>query len=163
MTSFLRTRTVGLTTIVLGALLAGCAASAAPQAGDATARARASEVAPDAAGDAYHVRLTHDHPEGDATATFEIASGSGPYDVTLAHYPLGEPPAGECANVDARIEVFGPSGAKVYGFGGVTWAGPTIGACSLQPHSQVGLAPGIWTVRFSGFGVLTGVVEIAET
>lgn len=111
---------------------------------------------------AFRVLITHDQTTGDEhRATFEIPEGKR-FDLLLAHDPLGDAVAGVCTNIDARIEIFDPSGEKAFGFGGVQWTGPTAGHCSKQEHTDIVLEPGTWTVVFSGAGAMEGVVKIVE-
>lgn len=141
--------------------LAGCLAEDATVAPPPDEPAAVAEPAPPR--EKLDVRIAHDQTRGgEHRETFDVPADAGPVDLVLAHYPLGGAPAGECVNVDARIDVLDPAGEAAFAFGGVAWAGPTMGACSEQPNPAVRLAPGTWTVVFTGRAAMTGVVRVTE-
>ena len=142
-------------------LLAGCVG--APSNEEGSLGSPPEDAAASAPREKLALRIAHDQSRGgEHREAFDVPADAGPVDLVLAHHPLGGASAGQCANVDARIEVLDPAGEVAFSFGGVPWAGPTMGACAQQPNPGVVLAPGAWTVVFTGTAPMTGVVLVDE-
>ena len=151
-------------------LLAGCASDPGSSGGDGAAGTPSAPAggSPAAAEPFADVRLEHDHTQGATEeANFTVPAGLGP--VTFEVYFRGVQGTNACATAGpepARIVVKDPSGEVVADQGpGTSGVSLTTGneRCSGQ-MTRVGvtLAPGVWTVAFSGRAALVGVVSVVQ-
>lgn len=137
-----------LTFILLAAALAGCMDSGnddstqTPTPGDATVGT-----------EPFDLTLTHDFSGAESAETFEVPNGTAPVDFVLAFdAPAGAP---VCPGGTARISVRDPTTTLL----SEKVAAPLDGgACEGDEQLGITLAPGTWTVEFTGTGAVTGRV-----
>ena len=157
-------RRSSLLLLLLALLLPGCASDPAPA--DAPAAGSPPPAGSTAPASFEDVRLEHDHTQGGTKeATFTIPAGLGP--VRFEAYFRGVQGTDACASAGpdpARIVVKDPLGEVVVDQGpGTSGVGISTGSDRCgggATREGAVLAPGVWTVTFSGQGAAVGVVSV---
>lgn len=141
--------------VLLGTLLAGCAADEPPAAGTpAQAPTEAAAFEP--------INITHDFTEGVASIEFEIPADAGELRLRVWQHTRDR---AACAAVNSRVVVFTPDGEP---FAEATTEGRDViilptGAC-VEGEEVVGvLEAGTWRADFDGAGLTLGRVVVERS
>ena len=146
-----------LALLAAAALLAGCAQSngnPSPAPGSTTTTPTVTTPAAPAS-----VAIQHDFTAAEETKTFDVPPSTGPYDVDVLFRAPGQSGPNACASASARIVVQDPAHQK-YADVTATALSPT-GNCGIGKQAKATtLAPGNWTVAFTGSGAVIGSVSV---
>lgn len=156
--------------LVTAALLAGCASNAPTDTASTSTPSDTTTPSSGAEATFLGAHFEHNFSGPEESKTFEVPSGAGPLALDMYYTGAGTGPGTVCVTQQssADILVLTPTGStgfeKKYDGSGVVGANSDGHCSSDRVEKRITLAPGTWTVKFTGSaqGVLVGVFDLKK-